>query len=320
MPAVIIVRSLSDGKMVRGDGADAMRKALATDRPDWVSIIEPSEDDLAAVCEILDLHPLAVRDALNEEQPPKLEDYGSHLFFIVHTPVKKAFSQTRKIAVFLAANWIVTMQTTESDAMDQIAARVEAAPEHLLTSPDALAHVVIDHMTGGFEGLTAEVLEDMTQLEDLVMGNPEPSSMEAILKMRRRVIGLLRVTRSQRDVCGSLCRMQHEALGREVQPYLRDVYDHILRVFELLESAREGLSVTRDAYLAVVNNRLSEIMRTLTIIATVMMPLSLIAGIFGMNFDPLPGATSAGAFWLCMGAMGTVAFGMLWYFRRKKWV
>ena len=317
---MIIVRSLIDGAMVRKEGAEAMRAALAVDRPDWVSLIEPSDEDVKAVCDILHLHPLAVRDALTEDQPPKLEDYGSYLFFIVHTPVKQAYSQTRKIAVFLAEKWVVTMQTTESDAMDEIAARVEAAPEHLLASPDALAHVVIDHMTGGFEALTAETLEDMTQLEDMVMANADSDSMEAILKMRRRVTGLLRVTRSQRDVCASLCRMEHVAIGQDVKPYLRDVYDHILRVFELLESAREGLSVTRDAYLAVVNNRLSEIMRTLTIIATIMMPLSLIAGIFGMNFDPLPGATSAGAFWLCMGAMATVAVGMLWFFRRKKWV
>lgn len=315
----IIVRSLVDGEMERKTGADAMRAALAIDRPDWVSLIEPTDEDVAAVCAILDLHPLAVRDALNEDQPPKLEVYGEHLFFIVQTPVKKAHTQTRKIAVFLADKWIVTMQRTESDAMDQIAARVEAAPEHLLTSPDALAHVVIDHMTGGFEGLTADVLEEMTQLEDLVMGNADPSSMEAILHMRRRVIGLLRVTRGQRDVCASLCRLQHPAIGQDVVPYLRDVYDHILRVFELLESAREGLSVTRDAYLAVVNNRLSEIMRTLTIIATVMMPLSLIAGIFGMNFDPLPGAVGEYGFWICMGSMFTVAMGMLWYFRRKQW-
>lgn len=316
---MIIVRSLAEDQMVRKEGADAMRAALATDDPDWVSLIEPTDEDVKAVCDILDLHPLAVRDALDEDQPPKLEDYGGYIFFVVHTPVKQAYSQTRKIAVFLSPKWIVTMQSTESDAMDEIARRVEAAPQHLLSSPDALAHVVIDHMTGGFEGLTAEVLEDMTSLEELVMGEPDPSSMQAILKMRRRVIGLLRVTRSQRDVCASLCRMQHAAIGQEVQPYLRDVYDHILRVFELLESAREGLGVTRDAYLAVVNNRLSEIMRTLTIIATVMMPLSLIAGVFGMNFEPLPGADSALGFWLCIGTMATVAGAMLWYFRRKHW-
>ncbi|MDA1194931.1 MAG: magnesium transporter CorA family protein [Planctomycetota bacterium] len=258
-------------------------------------------------------------NAAHAAEAPKLEVYDSHIFFIVHTPVSRAWSQTRRIAVFVGTTWIVTMQRTQSDAMNEIAARVEAAPDHLLSSPDALAHVVIDHMTGGFEGLTAELLEGMTQLEDRVMGDPSPESMQAILHMRRRVIGLLRVTRTQRDVCASLCRLQHPAISVKVVPYLRDVYDHILRVFELLESAREGLAVTRDAYLAVVNNRLSEIMRTLTIIATVMMPLSLIAGIFGMNFDPLPGADGSVGFWLCIGTMLGVAGGMIWWFRRRRW-
>ena len=316
---MIRVRSLRGGNMRVQEGADAMRAALATEDPDWVSLIAPTQEELTAVCEILHLHPLAIRDAMDEDQPPKLEDYGSHLFFIVHTPVKEAFSQTRKLSVFLARTWIVTIQTTRSDAMDQIAARVEAAPDHLLQSPDALAHVVIDHMTGGFEALSAEILGEMTDLEDRVLGDASPASMEAILVMRRRVIGLARVSRSQRDVCASLCRLSHEALSPEVQPYLRDVYDHILRVFELLESAREGLSVTRDAYLAVVNNRLSEIMRTLTIIATVMMPLSLIAGIYGMNFEVLPGRFADYGFWICLGTMGVVAGGMLWFFRRRKW-
>ena len=316
---MIRVRSLRDETIEHNEGAEAMRTALAAAEPDWIQVIMPEQADMDALREQLDLHPLALRDAVSDKQPPKLEDFGDYLFFIVHVAVREAYGQTRRIAVFLAPNWIVTIQSTESRKMDEVAERVEQAPTHLLKSPDALAHIIIDHMTGGFEGLTAEVLEEMTQLEDLVMGNPEPSSMEAILKMRRRVIGLLRVTRSQRDVCGSLCRMQHPAITREVQPYLRDVYDHILRVFELLESAREGLSVTRDAYLAVVNNRLSEIMRTLTIIATVMMPLSLIAGIFGMNFDPLPGAVGGNGFWICMGTMGAVAGAMLWYFRSKRW-
>lgn len=316
---MIRVRSLRDGALLTREGPEALREALSIPEPDWISAIAPDADEIRALCDQLKLHPLAVRDALSEEQPPKIEDYKDYIFFIVHTPVKQAHSQTRRIAVFLAEKWILTMQTTESDAMDQIAARVEQAPEHLIPSPGALAHVVIDHMTAGFEGLTTDILDDMTKLEDLVLSDPSPSSMEAILKMRRRVIGLARVTRSQRDVCGSLCRLQHAALTPEVMPYLRDVYDHVLRVFELLESAREGLAVTRDAYLAVVNNRLSEIMRTLTIIATVMMPLSLVAGVYGMNFDVMPGTKNSAGFWITMAVMATLAGGMLTYFRRRKW-
>jgi magnesium transporter len=317
---MICMRSLRDGEIQTTEGIEALGRGLKNPAPDWISVSEPSEEELAALSEKLNLHKLAIRDALSESQPPKLEDYGDHVFFVVHTPVKQAWSQTRRIAVFLGERWIVTMHRTESDAMDEIAARVEQDPEHLLQSPDALAHVVLDHMMIGFEELTAEILADMTGLEDRVLGDPSPASMEAILKMRRRVIGLTRVTRSQRDVCASLCRLSHKALSRDVMPFLRDAYDHILRVYELLESAREGMAVTRDAYLAVVNNRLSEIMRTLTVIATVMMPLSLVAGIYGMNFTKgMPLIESPAGFWITMGVMIAIAGGMIAYFRKRRW-
>ena len=193
---MILARSLRNGNVEIRHGPPALLEALSTEEPDWISVIAPTEGELDALARDLKLHTLALRDALKEDQPPKLEDFGEYIFFIVHTPVAQAWSQTRKIAVFLAKNWIVTVQTTESDAMDAIAARVEKAPEHLLPSPDALAHVVIDHMTGGFEGLTADLLEELTRLEDRVLGDPSPASMEAILKLRRRVVGLSRVTRS----------------------------------------------------------------------------------------------------------------------------
>ena len=315
---MIRVRRMRDGEMKVSEGTDALREALASPEPDWISLVAPTQEEIDAVCGEIDLHPLAMRDALRERQPPKIEDFGDYLFFIVQTPVERAFSQTRRVSVFLAKQWVVSVQTTESDAMDEIAKRVEQAPEHLLQSPDALAHVIIDHMTAGFEDLTASILEEMTQLEDRVLGDASPASMEAILKMRRKVIGLARVTRAQRDVCASLCRMPHDCVRQEMMPYLRDVYDHILRVFELLESAREGLQVTRDAYLAVVNNRLSEIMRTLTIIATIMMPATLLAGIYGMNV-PIPGQDSAIGFWFVLGLMAILMGVMLVYFRRKKW-
>ena len=316
---MIRVRSLRNDAIEYGEGPEAMRNALASDEPDWIQVTVPTDEDMDALRDQLQLHQLALRDAVSDAQPPKLEDFGDYLFFIVHVAVKEAYGQTRRIAVFLAPTWIVTIQSTDSKKMDEVAERVDQAPELLLKSPDVLAHVVIDHMTGGFEGLTADILEEMTKLEDRVLGDASPASMEAILKMRRRVIGLARVMRSQRDVCASMCRMTHPALGQEVMPFLRDVYDHILRVFELLETGREGLAVTRDAYLAVVNNRLSEIMRTLTIIATVMMPLSLLAGIYGMNFDELPFMHSPWGFWLTMGVMGGVAVGMLTFFRSRRW-
>ncbi len=317
---MIRARSLREGAIQLTEGVQALRDAVENNQPDWIAVTEPSESEVESLCSVLGLHELALKDALAVGSPPKIADFGAHLFFIVHTPVQEAYTQTRKIAVFLAQSWIVTVQRTRSDAMDEIGRRVEQDPAYLLSTPGALAHVVIDHMTGGFEDLAAEILDEIGKLEERVLERPEPPTMDAILKLRRRVMGLLRVTRSQRDVCASLCRTSHAAIPHEIQPYLRDVYDHVLRLHDMLEIARDSLAITRDAYLSMVNNRLSEIMRTLTVIATLMMPLSLLAGIYGMNFDQMPLARHPLGFWAALATMLALAGGMLLWFRRRNWV
>ena len=169
---MIRVRSLRNGVIETTEGVQALERTLLDEAPDWIAVIAPTPEELAHLKQRMGLHELSIRDALSPTQPPKLEDFGEHIFFVVHTPVPAAWSQTRKIAVFLSPRWILTMQRTESDAMDEIAARVEQDPSYLLQSPGALAHVVIDHMTGGFESLTADLLEEMTQLEDRVATTP----------------------------------------------------------------------------------------------------------------------------------------------------
>ena len=131
---------------------------------------------------------------------------------------------------------------------------------------------------------------------------------------------LLRITRMQRDVCLTLSRTNHPVLSKQITPYLRDVYDHCLRVYDHLEGVRDSLSAARDGYLSAVNNRLSESMRVLTVIATIMMPLSLVAGVFGMNFADMPLLRDGWGFWLTVGFMVAVGGGMLVWFRRRRWI
>jgi len=316
---MIQVMSVREEKLVVEEGIPALAGALEDDHPDWVWVVDPTPEEMGALCERLGLHDLAVRDSLMPHVPPKISDFGSHLFFIVHTPVAKAWSQTRKIAFFLAATWIVTVQRTKSDAMEEIARRVRADPVYMLRTPDTLAHAAIDHLTGGFESLTTDVLDEITALEESVLTKPGRDATQRMLKVRRTVVGLLRVTRAQRDVCAALCRSASNVIHKETLPYLRDVYDHVLRLFEMLEGARESLAMTREAYLSVVNNRLSEIMRTLTMIATIMMPLSLLAGIYGMNFEVLPLREHPAGFWITLVLMGAIAAGMLLWFRMRRW-
>jgi magnesium transporter len=284
----------------------------------WFDVVAPTPEECAVLREKLGLHELALEDALRIGHPPKLEDFEEHLFVIAHTPVEDAEEGTRKISIFLAKTWIVTVLRAPLERLAGLTERVQRRPEHYLKSPAVLAHRLLDDMTDGFERRVEELVERVDALDE--PGDPNPETMTAIVEMRQESVGLSRVVRSQRDMCALLAHSTHAALPKRVQPYLRDVYDHLLRVYDHLDGVREGLGAARDAYLAAVNNRLSEVMRVLTVIATIMMPLSLIAGVFGMNFEVMPGVRSPAGFWLAMGGMLLIAAGMLYFFRHRRWL
>lgn len=313
---VIRIHQLVNGALeTRAEGAAIEKPPAGV--PTWFDVVAPTPEDCAALVEKLGLHELALEDALRVGHPPKLEDFEEHLFLIAHTPVSDVEEATRKLSVFLAKTWIVTLLRVPLDRLEGLVERVQKRPDHYLKSPAVLAHRLLDDMTDGFEHLVDDLVDRLDALDE--PGDPVPETMTAIVGMRRETAMLARVVRSQRDVCASLALSTHAALPKRIQPYLRDVYDHLLRVYDHLEGVREGLGAARDAYLAAVNNRLSEVMRVLTVIATIMMPLSLIAGIFGMNFETIPGLGSPAGFWLAMVGMILIAAGMLYFFRRRGW-
>ena len=300
------------------EGADAIRKTADSERR-WIQAVKPDADEVDILVEELGLHRLSIRDALDVGHPPKLHDFGSHLFFIIHTPVGGDEARTRKIAIFLSNTWIATLQLFDLDVVDKTAERIQQDPVHFLAAPHETAHALLDQMAIGFEQMADRLHERIAKLEDIVISRPGTDTMGAILRLRREIGWMLRLTRSQRDVCMSLARTSHDALPVEAIPYFRDVYDHVLRNYDMIDAARDGLTAARDAHLTVVNNRLSEIMRTLTIIATVMMPLSLLAGIYGTNFDYLPLEHTTWGFWAMIAVMLGVGGYMIWFFRSKDW-
>jgi magnesium transporter len=285
----------------------------------WIEVTNPEPGDFVMLVEGLGLHELALEDALAPGHPPKLEDFGEHLFLIAHTPDADDEGRTRKIAIFLAKTWIVTIVRLRVDVLDRVADRVRRNPARFLSSPDALAHAILDHMTDGFERLIDRMMDRAQDLEDSAVREPHGESLQGILDLRREVAELARVVRSQRDMAHTLAWTSHPALPKKILPYLRDVYDHLLRVYEHLDSVRETLLAAREAYLMASNNRLSEIMRTLTVIATVMMPLTVITGFFGMNFEHIPGLKTPIGFWSATLGMTALGIGMFVWFRRRGW-
>lgn len=314
---MIRIHQLVDGALVTR-AEEAVLEKPAHGVPTWFDVVAPTPAECAVLVEQLGLHELALEDALRPGHPPKLEDFEEHLFLIAHTPVEDVEEGTRKISIFLAKTWIVTLLRAPLDLLAGLTGRVQRRPDHYLKSPAVLAHRLLDDMTDGFERLVEELIEQLDALDE--PGDPVPDTMATIVGMRHKTAMLSRIVRSQRDMCASLTHNAHTALPKRVRPYLRDVYDHLLRVHDYLESVRDGLGAARDAHLAAVNNRLSEVMRVLTVIATIMMPLSLVAGIYGMNFESMPGLRNPAGFWLTIGGMLLIAGGMLYFFRRRRWL
>lgn len=307
-----------DGTLAREEGMPSALPTAAT--PFWLEVTSPTSEELAALRTTLGLHELALEDALREGHPPKLEEFEDHVFFIVHAPEPGEEASTRKLAVFLAKHWVVSIVRMPLACVARVADRAARRPRRFVGSPERLAHALVDHTVDAFEASVDRMLDDAESLETRALEETEAETLVDILEKRRQVSSLLRTVRGQRDVCHALSRGQQTFVSKKVRPYFRDVHDHCLRVHDLLEGAREAIGVSRDAFLSAQSHRMNQTMRVLTVIATIMMPLGVIAGIFGMNFDAIPGLHSPHGFWITMGAMGIGSALMLVWFRRRGWV
>jgi magnesium transporter len=191
---------------------------------------------------------------------------------------------------------------------------------YFLDAPDLLAHAILDHMAQIFEERVDEMIDQADELSDTALDRADPDVLPEIQRLRRSATAFTRIVRTQRDVYQSLARGGCPFLSHRVEPHLRDIADHMLRVYDLLEAVRDGILAARDAYLTSVNYQLNETMRKLTAIATILLPLGLLAGIFGMNFDHIPFAHRSFGFWFVLGGMATVAVGLTAWLRARRWL
>jgi magnesium transporter len=316
---VIRVHALVNGSLRTEEGPEAVPDAPSSTDRLWVEAVAPGPEEEVALCLGLGLHELAFEDAMNEGHPPKLEDFGKHIFLITHTPNPGEQTGTRKVSIFLSKTWIVTIEREHVLGMEAIADRVRRDPARFLAAPEHLAHAVLDELTEGFECESDRLADRAEALEIEVLEDPNPSVLATVLDLRREVTSLARVVRDQRDVMQALVRLD-ERFSRDVVPYLRDVHDHLSRVGAQMDAVMHGLAAVREAYQSQVNNRLSDVMKILTVITTLMMPLHLIVGFWGMNFRGMPGLDSAAAFWGTVGLMGLTAGVMVYWFRRRGWI
>ena len=273
-------------------------------------------------------HPLAIEDALLQSHVPKLDDWEDYLYIVLHAVVFDSLAgekvDTLEVDFFLGKNYLVTHHDQKILAIDHVWDNFQVDNRIYKNGSGHLFYRIADEIVASFMPVL-EMLDDVIdQSEDQVFNDPSPVILERVFRLKRAVLHLRRMVGPQREVFNKLARDEIEVIGKRERVYFRDIYDHLVRLYDIIESIRDLVSGTLDTYLSVVNNRMNEIMKTLTIITTLFMPISFVASFFGMNFfvplRPFIAWTKLPVFLLALLIMLVTPFTMLMWARRKGWI
>ena len=296
---------------------------LERDEYFWLDLEDPGAGEARALADAFSFHPLALEDLLKRGQRPKLDDFGEYMFLVYYgaTEGDGGEIELEEVHAFLSGSYIVTAHQRPSPALEEARQRLEAQTPR---SEQFVVYRVLDGLTDSFFPILERLDERMEQLDTEIFERSEPGQLEEITALRRRLVELRRVVTPQRDLLarGIDDILEIPGLEADSRNYFRDVYDHAIRISDQIDSYRDLLAGTRDAYLSVVSNRLNQITKQLTVVATVFLPLSFLVGFFGQNFKWLVvNIDSAAAFWGLGVGGAVVSLAVLFaWFRRSSYI
>jgi magnesium transporter len=282
------------------------------------------EPTLQAVGDIFKLHPLVLEDVVNVPQRPKVEEYDDQLLIVtrmVHLEPGGGPFVSEQISFILGDHYLLSIQEEpEYDCFSPVRDRLTNAKGNIRKmGADYLFYTLVDAIIDGFFPVLEEYGEQLELLEDEVVANPSRQTLERIHRMKRELLSLRRAIWPQRDAINSLIRDESDLISHEVRIYLRDCYDHTVQVLDMVETYREVASSLMDIYLSSVSNKMNEIMKFLTVMSSIFIPLTFIAGVYGMNFENMPELHTRSGYFVCVGVMAIVAIVLLTLFWRKGW-
>jgi magnesium transporter len=278
--------------------------------------------------EMLGLHPLAMEDVVNVNQRPKVEQYDHHLFLTARMATVDAHLETEQLSLFLGERFVVTFQEGRpGDPFEPVRARIRTAGSHIRSaSADYLAYCLLDALIDGYFPLLEGLGETMESFEDEIFGRPQPAVLARIHDAKRDLMTVRRAVWPLREAINVLIRDTGSMIGDETRVHLRDCYDHTIRIIDFVETYRELGADLMDLYLSAVSQRMSEVMKVLTIISTLFIPLTFLSSIYGMNFNPgasplnMPELNWYWGYPFVLSLMAAVSAALIVFFRRKGWL
>ncbi|MEA5550480.1 magnesium/cobalt transporter CorA [Anabaena cylindrica UHCC 0172] len=305
---------------------------LDTESVSWVDVQGlGNKDILERLGKVFDLHPLVLEDVVNMVERPKIEDYEDQLVIIARMVIPKERGYgfySEQVSLVLGQHYLLTIQEEpEYDCFEGVRTRITKGKGIIRKQgSDYLAYSLLDAIIDGFFPILELYGEHIEELEEEVIVKPTPQTLQKIYQIRRELLQLRRAIWPQRDTINFLIRDSSELISDEVRIYLRDCYDHALQVMDMVETYRELASGLMDVYLSAVSNKMNEIMKFLTVVSSIFIPLTFVAGIYGMNFNTekspynMPELNWYWGYPLCLGLMGVIACGLIFFFWQRGWL
>lgn len=273
---------------------------------------------------MFDLHPLVLEDILNTDQRPKIEDVGDYIYIVFRMfscGQNEGKMHSEQVSLVLGKNFVISFQETEGDVFGNIRERIRVGKGKIRTmGADYLAYNIMDAVVDNYFIILERIGEEVESLEDKLINNPKPELLRRIHRLKRDAIYLRRAVWPLREVINELQRGTSSLIKKSTAIYLRDLYDHTIQVIDTIESVRDITSSLVDIYLSSTSNKLNEIMKVLTVIATIFIPLTFVTGIYGMNFENMPELSWEFGYFTILITMAIVGIVMVHWFRKNRWI
>jgi len=291
----------------------------------WVDMEKPTDDDDQVLLDVFKFHPLSVEDCRADRHHPKVEEFPEYIYFILHGVTATTDSvhfNTIELDGFLGSNFVVTYHHDTFRSINHVKQQVRSSPITCQRGPAYLLYQILDQLVDYYMPVLEDFDERIVQLEDEIFSlrSPDNTILERIQQLKRSILRLRRNSSKQLNILYRISHGEFQLIAPEMMPFFRDIHDHLTRIADLSESYRDLIGGALDSYLSVVSNRTNDIMKVLTIFSAIMLPLTFIAGLYGMNFDNIPELHTTYGYFVVLFVMILVGCAMLAFFWRKGWI
>jgi len=305
---------------------DGLKKGTITDldqlknKPKWLDITNLTEDEKESIQKFFNLHPLTSEDLFNSNVRIKIEEFPEYLFFVFYGVRTSKSLELIELDFILGDDFLITSHKIEISSFQNLKSDDKRLEIIFAKGLDFLFHKLLDLEIDNFFPALENIDDMLEELEEEITKKPRPELLSEILKLKRKIVSIKRVALPQREKISFLAKNEYKFISKKSIPYFRDVYDHTIRVSDTIDNYREAIGSTFDAYMSAVSNNMNAVMKVLSIIATIALPLTVISGIYGTNFEYLPELHFKYSYFIFCGVMITLAVYMIIFFKKKGWL